>query len=129
VTALTALLLADRGELDFDAPVAHYWPEFAANGKQRVKVSHLMSHSAGLPEFAATDLQVRVASNPAPVHVRGRLSACPRRPPDAPIPTPCTGAATAARWPWSISTRMSGTVADLRGFGLAMVAWEAVRIL
>jgi len=48
MTALTALLLADRGELDFDAPVAKYWPEFAANGKARVKVSHLMSHSAGL---------------------------------------------------------------------------------
>lgn len=48
MTALTALLVADRGELDFDAPVAHYWPEFAANGKERVKVSHLMSHSAGL---------------------------------------------------------------------------------
>ena len=48
LTALTALLLADRGELDFDAPVARYWPEFAAGGKEAVKVSHLMSHSAGL---------------------------------------------------------------------------------
>ena len=48
MTALTALLIADRGLLDFDAPVAKYWPEFAANGKSRVKVSHLMSHSAGL---------------------------------------------------------------------------------
>jgi CubicO group peptidase (beta-lactamase class C family) len=48
MTALTALLLADRGELDFDAPVKRYWPQFAANGKGDVKVSHLMSHSAGL---------------------------------------------------------------------------------
>src|SRR5205809_1855749 len=32
MTALTALLLADRGLIDFDAPVARYWPEFAANG-------------------------------------------------------------------------------------------------
>jgi CubicO group peptidase (beta-lactamase class C family) len=48
MTALCALLLADRGELDFDAPVARYWPEFAAAGKAGVKVSHLMSHSAGL---------------------------------------------------------------------------------
>ena len=46
--ALTALLIADRGDLDFDAPVAKYWPEFAANGKAAIKVSHLMSHSAGL---------------------------------------------------------------------------------
>lgn len=48
MTALTALLLADRGELDFAAPVAKYWPEFAANGKADVTVAHLMSHSAGL---------------------------------------------------------------------------------
>ncbi|HEX5262671.1 MAG TPA: serine hydrolase domain-containing protein [Phenylobacterium sp.] len=48
MTALCALLLADRGELDFDAPVARYWPEFAANAKAGIKVSHLMSHSAGL---------------------------------------------------------------------------------
>ena len=41
-------MVADRGELDFDAPVARYWPEFAANGKEGVKVSHLMSHAAGL---------------------------------------------------------------------------------
>ena len=45
---LTALMLADRGELDFDAPVARYWPEFSANGKQDVRVWHLMNHAAGL---------------------------------------------------------------------------------
>lgn len=48
MAALTALLLADRGQLDFEAPVARYWPEFAANGKERVKVSDLMCHAAGL---------------------------------------------------------------------------------
>ncbi|MEQ9316461.1 MAG: serine hydrolase domain-containing protein [Henriciella sp.] len=49
ITALVALYLADKGLIDFDAPVTQYWPEFAANGKDKVKVSHLMSHSAGLP--------------------------------------------------------------------------------
>ena len=48
MTALCALLLADRGELDFAAPVARYWPEFAQKGKEAVEVRHLMSHSAGL---------------------------------------------------------------------------------
>lgn len=48
MAALVALLLADRGELDFDAPVARYWPEFAASGKGSVKVSHVMSHASGL---------------------------------------------------------------------------------
>jgi CubicO group peptidase (beta-lactamase class C family) len=51
MTALTALLVADRGELDFARPVAHYWPEFAAAGKQDVTVAHLMSHSAGLSSW------------------------------------------------------------------------------
>jgi CubicO group peptidase (beta-lactamase class C family) len=54
MTALTALLLADRGELDFNAPVARYWPEFAAAGKAEVKVSQLMSHSAGLSGWKET---------------------------------------------------------------------------
>jgi CubicO group peptidase (beta-lactamase class C family) len=54
MTALTALLVADRGDLDFNAPVAKYWPEFAANGKAGVKVSHLMSHAAGLSGWKET---------------------------------------------------------------------------
>ncbi|MEV1069029.1 serine hydrolase domain-containing protein [Streptomyces sp. NPDC050263] len=47
-TALCAHILADRGLLDLDAPVADYWPEFAAAGKERVLVRHLLSHRAGL---------------------------------------------------------------------------------
>ncbi|HUB39811.1 MAG TPA: serine hydrolase domain-containing protein [Streptosporangiaceae bacterium] len=48
VTSLAALMLADRGELDVDAPVARYWPEFAAAGKQDVLVRHLLSHCSGV---------------------------------------------------------------------------------
>ncbi len=48
MTALCALMLADRGDIAFDAPVAKYWPEFAANGKDAIEVRHLMSHTAGL---------------------------------------------------------------------------------
>ncbi|MFI1045790.1 serine hydrolase domain-containing protein [Streptomyces griseoruber] len=51
MTALCALVLADRGELDLDAPVARYWPEFAAAGKEGVLVRHLLAHTAGLPEW------------------------------------------------------------------------------
>ncbi|UUN29927.1 serine hydrolase domain-containing protein [Streptomyces sp. FIT100] len=47
-TALCAHILADRGLLDLDAPVASYWPEFAAAGKQDMPVRHLLSHRAGL---------------------------------------------------------------------------------
>lgn len=48
VTSLAALMLVDRGQLDIYAPVAEYWPEFAANGKQNVEIRHLLSHSSGV---------------------------------------------------------------------------------
>jgi CubicO group peptidase (beta-lactamase class C family) len=48
VTNLAALMLADRGQLDVYAPVARYWPEFAANGKQDIEVRHVLSHTAGV---------------------------------------------------------------------------------
>ena len=50
-TAICAHLLAQRGELDLDAPVAEYWPEFAAAGKQDIPVRWLLSHEVGLPVF------------------------------------------------------------------------------
>ncbi|MHA6764118.1 serine hydrolase domain-containing protein [Streptacidiphilus sp. PAMC 29251] len=52
MTALCALILADRGELDLAAPVAAYWPEFAAAGKENVLVRHVLSHTAGLPDLS-----------------------------------------------------------------------------
>jgi CubicO group peptidase (beta-lactamase class C family) len=48
-TALCAHLLVDRGQLDLHAPVARYWPEFAANGKDAVTVAMMLNHSAGVP--------------------------------------------------------------------------------
>jgi CubicO group peptidase (beta-lactamase class C family) len=48
-TAICANLLAQRGELDVDAPVAQYWPEFAAAGKQDIPVRWLLTHQVGLP--------------------------------------------------------------------------------
>ncbi|MGZ4695200.1 MAG: serine hydrolase domain-containing protein [Acidimicrobiales bacterium] len=47
-TALCANRLAERGELDVEAPVATYWPEFAAAGKEDMPVSYVLSHQAGL---------------------------------------------------------------------------------
>lgn len=48
-TALCAHLLAQRGQLDLDAPVVKYWPEFGAAGKEQIPVRWLLSHQAGLP--------------------------------------------------------------------------------
>lgn len=48
-TAILAWLLAQRGLLDFDAPVTRYWPEFAGGGKGDVPVRYLFTHQVGLP--------------------------------------------------------------------------------
>lgn len=47
------LMLADQGKLDFNAPVAQYWPEFAANGKADILVRNVMGHTSGLAGFGA----------------------------------------------------------------------------
>lgn len=51
---LVVLMLADRGLLDLDAPLADAWPEFAVNGKRHITTKHVLSHSAGLPGFEET---------------------------------------------------------------------------
>lgn len=48
VAALVIARLVDRGLLDYDAPVADFWPEFAAGGKSAVTVAQALSHQAGL---------------------------------------------------------------------------------
>jgi CubicO group peptidase (beta-lactamase class C family) len=48
-TALCAHILASRGLLDLDAPVAEYWPAFAQAGKANIPVKMLLNHQAGLP--------------------------------------------------------------------------------
>ena len=48
-TAVVVALLVQRGQLDLDAAVATYWPEFAAGGKRAVTVRQVLSHQAGLP--------------------------------------------------------------------------------
>jgi CubicO group peptidase (beta-lactamase class C family) len=53
ITALAMLTLVERGQLDVHAPVAEYWPEFAANGKERIEVRHLMSHTSGVSGWDA----------------------------------------------------------------------------
>lgn len=52
MTFLSALIAADRGELDFNRKVADYWPEFAAEGKGDIEVRHLMAHTSGVSGWA-----------------------------------------------------------------------------
>ncbi|MFG2431563.1 serine hydrolase domain-containing protein [Streptomyces sp. NPDC048590] len=48
IAAAVPLLLHQRGQVDLDAPVSTYWPEFKANGKERVLVRDILAHRAGL---------------------------------------------------------------------------------
>lgn len=52
MTFLSALVLVERGLLNFSEPVATYWPEFAQNGKEAIEVRHLMSHTSGVSGWA-----------------------------------------------------------------------------
>jgi len=81
-TAACANLLAQRGQLDVDAPVATYWPEFKAEGKGDIPVRWLLCHKAGLPyvdaqlsleEALAWDPVIRALEAQAPVWEPGTL--------------------------------------------------------
>ncbi|KAJ6788467.1 hypothetical protein PWT90_02612 [Aphanocladium album] len=48
IISFAILMLVDRGLIDVHENVAKYWPEFAANGKENIKVKHLLSHTSGL---------------------------------------------------------------------------------
>ena len=69
VAAVAAAILADRGALDVQRPVAHYWPEFAQAGKAQITVHQLLTHEAGLvgideelPDGAVLDWDRMVAA-------------------------------------------------------------------
>ncbi|HEY3110787.1 MAG TPA: serine hydrolase domain-containing protein [Chloroflexota bacterium] len=51
VVATALHILAERGRVDYDAPIARYWPEFAANGKERVTVRDALTHRSGVPQM------------------------------------------------------------------------------
>ncbi|MFJ3304809.1 serine hydrolase domain-containing protein [Streptomyces sp. NPDC086549] len=75
VVAAALLLLHQRGELDLDAPVGEYWPEFKAAGKEGTLVRHVLAHRAGVPvldrpltpeQAADPDLGARAVAAQAP---------------------------------------------------------------
>jgi len=53
ITATALHVQAARGLVDYDAPIAVYWPEFARNGKDRITVHHVLTHRSGLPQMPA----------------------------------------------------------------------------
>jgi CubicO group peptidase (beta-lactamase class C family) len=76
MVALCMLILADRGQVDLAAPVAQYWPEFAAAGKNGVQLRQVLAHTAGLPDFDSPVTAADLYDWPA---VTARLAAQPLR--------------------------------------------------
>ena len=54
-TALCAHVLSARGEIDLDAPVVEYWPEFGQHGKDKVTVANVLSHQSAVPVLRESD--------------------------------------------------------------------------
>ena len=57
VTAVCLHIQAERGLIDYEAPIARYWPEFAANGKDRATIRNALSHRLGIPQMPAGQRQ------------------------------------------------------------------------
>ena len=99
--------LADRGLIDYDAPVASYWPEFAAAGKGSITVRQLMSHQAGL--HSMTDLAGSAEELLDHLALEEKLAA---RPSDPRLGHPCYHAIT---YGWL----MAGLARRVTGLGMA----------
>jgi CubicO group peptidase (beta-lactamase class C family) len=85
IASLALHRCADRGLIDYDAPVARYWPEFAQAGKERTTVRHVLCHEAGLynvrellgdaHELLDWDTVVSKLAAARPAHAPGRFNA------------------------------------------------------
>ena len=113
MAATCMLMLADRGELNFDAPVAQYWPEFAQNGKDGVLVRHVMAHTAGVPASPRPSLwPTSTTSTASPPASRPRRPGGSRAPHRATTPSPratskarSSTASPAEAWPTGSAPR------------------------
>ena len=94
MTAICANKLAQEGALDVDAPVAEYWPEFAANGKQDIPVAYLLSHQAGLA-WIDGEMTARGGARLGPGR---RARSRPRPPTGSPAPSTATTPRPTAGW-------------------------------
>lgn len=77
-TTTAVMQLLETGRIDLHRPVAAYWPDFATNGKARITVCQLLTHTSGLlPDLSSTVL----AGADAPVVLAAVANATPRSPP------------------------------------------------
>lgn len=62
ITSTCIHMLADRGLLDYDIPIAYYWPEFAAGGKEKATIRHALTHRVGIPNDPP-DIDIKMMSD------------------------------------------------------------------
>jgi CubicO group peptidase (beta-lactamase class C family) len=71
VTVTAAMILVERGLIALDDPVSAFVPEFAQNGKQDVRLRHLMTHTSGLPDMLPDNLALRASHAPLSRFIEG----------------------------------------------------------
>nr|WP_197522911.1 serine hydrolase domain-containing protein [Actinokineospora pegani] len=109
-TSACALPLAQRGELDLDAPVREHWPEFAARGKQDIPARWLLTHQAGLPVLdEPVPLAAALAWDPVVEALAAQRPAWPPRPGTATTRSPSAGSSARScagcpAWVWASSS-------------------------
>jgi CubicO group peptidase (beta-lactamase class C family) len=111
VVGTVLLVLADRGRLDLDAPVASVWPEFGTAGKEDITIAQLAAHAAGLP---AVEQRLRRDDLFHPEHIAALLAA------QRPMLPPGTPTYHAITWGWLCGE----IVRRVEGRGVGEVARE-----
>ncbi len=71
VTATAAMLLVERGQIGLQDRVAEFVPAFAQNGKQDIRIIHLLTHTSGLPDMLENNLELRQQHRPLSAFVAG----------------------------------------------------------
>lgn len=64
LSGLAVAMLADRGHIEYDAPICKYWPEFGCNGKEHITVAALLQHDAGMPWLDGGQLPAALLHKP-----------------------------------------------------------------
>ncbi len=106
IVGLAIAMLVDRGVLDYDEPIATYWPEFAQHGKETITLRDVLCHRAGLPliddpltrdDLADLDRLADAPRSSNRFGNPGRATGTARSP-SASTPPRSSAASTAARW-------------------------------
>lgn len=73
ITYLAGMILVERGLLSLSDKVTHYLPEFAAHHKEETLVSHLFTHTSGMPDMLVNNAELRKAHAPLATFIRGAI--------------------------------------------------------